>query len=752
MKRVMNQQLGLLNDLDFATIAKRWLKLILCTGIKFCYGFLFGSLMWAIILEPYGKYLTWLPLSISSKLNSYWLEFSFSLIVAILFMTFLWFRCIMVLFLPTMLSNASQNYVILLLFIGLLANPVANVSLNAVESVRVIGCTLTMTFEQLKERAKLIIAPVTEILSDKDDVDLNLVKKDLLDIQQIALDIKREAEFSAVEALATGASTSNETSSKIKQAPDKNVVTMSPERQKQGDLKSKLIAIASNQTNLTNLLATPQQLVENAKFVYDGDQFAVKADVDIDAFRRLLKANFSRSGIPLTGLNLTEIMRLNCLSVFERAKSTCGESVDKMRQSCHDSLGPIFATLWCSPLSFGIKQFCPWIMNQLVDEKGLCNQIHDKFKRRNQTGGNIDHVYANFTNQLLDVSDILIDDRQQNETSKQPPQRLEINISLNNQTSSVVFKTYQFFNFVADKYRMRRLFYDILLFLYELYTTFTFLLLLYQARNYALNYRKSVRFDNYYITGLFKKIDSKRKLQGKPSVLPLTKEESLNYITTFTCKRRTVEERKTQRADCLITILFLVFAFSLIYFDYIIASILNSIRQHSLINFHEVGQHVVDIKVDGATLAKLIRKLVERLNSSYNLNRFSSTRDCLPQPKQTGYMFYVEFSSLVLIFIGIDQISIYAMRFRRLTAAFFYPGKEKQRVVFLYNSILMQRRRLEQAGLRSYIDPTGEDETAAVAMQKRNDESVYTVRDALAYIQSCVSKSLCCSRHRAIKG
>lgn len=224
----------------------------------------------------------------------------------------------------------------------------------------------------------------------------------------------------------------------------------------------------------------------------------------------------------------------------------------------------------------------------------------------------------------------------------------------------------------------------------------------------------------------------------KKSLLPLTKEELNRYITTFTCKRRTDEEKQTQKASCTTIILFLTLSLSLFYFDNIFRSILNSIHDNAYIRFKEVGHHELNITVNGdGSIAKLVRKLTNRLNSAYDMNRLSSTKKCLPETIETSWSFYLEFLYLCSAYILIDQISIYAMRLRHVTAGFFYPERERQRIEFLHRLIRIERRDLDKLGLSSFIGGSSVNEAATT-------DDVYTLRDALGYLRNCLSDSLTC--------
>lgn len=660
----------------------------------------------------------------------------------------------MLLFLPNLIGNATQNFIILTIFIALFTNPISNVAYNAVESARVIGCSLTMTFEQLKERAKLIMSPIIEVLKDSKHTDLVPIKDQLKGIQQIVVAMRQEAEFNKDQ--------SNLEPSKTLEGSRSTTNTNHSSQYQEitNDIQRRLnvnISATNEIVNKTN------ELIKGSTLEFDRGQMGLKLKLDTAATNDLIRAS-KRVVKPIDKLNLTEIMFENCLGIFRQAKQSCELAVEDMRQSCQDTVGTIFSAIFCSPITMSLSSICPWIMDQVLDESSVCNQMRnhtaniklDPFGIVDPKDRNINNVYKNLTEQLMELDDDLVDQGKEN---LDVPKRIELNIAFNEKTREIFFKVGNLIDFIQDKYRIRKFFYDLLLFFYEVYTTITFVCIMLQAYRYQNNYIKQIRFDNYYITGQFISIDRKRRALGKSAVLPLTRDESERYITTFTCKRRTSEERKTQKASCITIIVFLAFILSLLYLDDIFYTVLNSIREHAFIKFKEVGHHTLDIKVDGeGSIARLVRNLTYRLNSVYDLNRLTSTRKCLPDAHKTSNKFYVEFTYLVLIYFGLDQISIYAMRLRHVTAAFFYPDKERQRIVFLYSSILLQRQHLTRVGLERYLATTttttttkDSDQNNEFGQKQFTDslDETYTIKDAFNYIYSCVLKSLCCDRHKS---
>lgn len=749
LKEIFRQTNGT-RDSRILSKLKRLIGLLLLAGIKFCYGFIFGTAMWWVMVHPYQQFFDF-------ETKSYLPEFLFSLISALIFMSFRLVRSIMVLFLPNMFGNATQNVVLIAIVVALFNGPITNIALNAAESTRIIGCSLVMTFESLKERSKLILSPVLELINDTNNTEIEPIKQDLLEIQKLALDLANEAELDFKSDLEYNR----------KQAIKTGVLQANTKDTSVGDIAKDLgdrLNMSEDARLTKKLAAKTKQLMSDSvvsgQLIMGEENIGIKIGLNVGKLDRQFGDPAQMLAARSSNFNLTNVLYENCLGIFRRAKLSCGEAVESMRDSCKQTIGPILATLWCSPISMPLDALCPYVMNQILDENSLCNQMRETTLKVhidpfNITGGaDIDTTYRDLTKKLVSLTsnndDGLHNQQSRKALSQERQDRVELLISFDDPTLRVFFKARNLLRFLQDKYRMRHALFMVLKFIYEIYTSIAFVCILRQAYKYRANYLQSIRFDNHYITGLFVALDKQKCRLGKPSVLPLTRDESRTYLSTFTCRRRTEEEQRVQRSSCAIISLFMVFCLLLVYFDDIFNSMLRSVHEHALIRFREIGHHELNISVKGeGAIARLVRKLTQRLNSAHDLNRRTTTERCLPETLITGWTFYGNFLYLVGVYLLIDQLNIYAMRLRRPSIAFFYPDRERARIDFIHKQILAERKQLMRAGLASYLSLDSEETDSSWV-------PVYTAKDAIGYLSKCVSSSwsccvdniMCCNKRR----
>ncbi|NXO78190.1 DCST1 ligase, partial [Sitta europaea] len=178
----------------------------------------------------------------------------------------------------------------------------------------------------------------------------------------------------------------------------------------------------------------------------------------------------------------------------------------------------------------------------------------------------------------------------------------------------------------------------------------------------------------------------------KQTLLPLLPEETSSFI--FPCnpamQRPELKYMVMELLRCIPLLLFLLFVCGL---DHFIFSILSIIQHHSFIEYSYQTSHHLSVNVMGASLmAELLRTTIGALNTSVDTEVETSNLACLPQPtgmtKQQYLDTFLPLGALALLCLA----QVYPFRLRRAIAAFYFPKREKTRVLFLYNRLLRQRK------------------------------------------------------------
>ncbi|NXJ25740.1 DCST1 ligase, partial [Dicrurus megarhynchus] len=178
----------------------------------------------------------------------------------------------------------------------------------------------------------------------------------------------------------------------------------------------------------------------------------------------------------------------------------------------------------------------------------------------------------------------------------------------------------------------------------------------------------------------------------KQTLLPLLREETSSFI--FPChpavQRPELQYMVMELLRCIPLLLFLLFVCVL---DHFIFSILSIIQHHSFVQYSYQTSHHLSVNVMGTSLmAELLRETIGALNTSFDTEVETSNLACLPQPSGMTRQRYLDTCLPLGLLALLCLLQVYPFRLRRAIAAFYFPKREKTRVLFLYNKLLRQRK------------------------------------------------------------
>lgn len=220
---------------------------------------------------------------------------------------------------------------------------------------------------------------------------------------------------------------------------------------------------------------------------------------------------------------------------------------------------------------------------------------------------------------------------------------------------------------------------------------FVFLKLLFDSQKYHDAYLRDIEFDNFYITRYFRKIDARRRAQGKHTLLPLKKVErkKLADVRTWKPLKKEKEQLLSQSFKLLLEMLT---ATTFILLDRLFYEALDLVRRHARIDYLQTGHHDLMLKVKGTgMIAALLRSVVKGFNVKKRIKVQRSNAACLPQPTLlSNYYLFKIYGTYFLIWLLV-VVQAYVLRLRRLICSYFYRKREKKRILFLYNETLKRR-------------------------------------------------------------
>ncbi|XP_047996653.1 protein sneaky [Leguminivora glycinivorella] len=202
----------------------------------------------------------------------------------------------------------------------------------------------------------------------------------------------------------------------------------------------------------------------------------------------------------------------------------------------------------------------------------------------------------------------------------------------------------------------------------------------------------NIDFDNVYITDLFKKIERRRLMKNQYTLLPLKKMERSRYIDIYSLAYSTADRHRLL-AQMLKVLLEVVTATTFVMLDRLFYEALDVVSQHARVE-SESGTRDLEIEVEGTGIvANTIRAMISHLRENHVQG--SATNTCLPHPRIMPAIFYLRIYGGYVWVLLLLCINPYTSRLRRLICSYFYPRREKQRVLHLYNDILKKRVKLD---------------------------------------------------------
>lgn len=127
---------------------------------------------------------------------------------------------------------------------------------------------------------------------------------------------------------------------------------------------------------------------------------------------------------------------------------------------------------------------------------------------------------------------------------------------------------------------------------------FVFLRVIINAQVYHDKYLREIEWDNFYITTYFRRIDARRKDQGKHTLLPLKKIETKKLVDP--CTATALKNEKPQLMwQTIHLVLEMITATTFILLDRLFYEILDLVRRHARIDYVQTGRHDMLLEVKG---------------------------------------------------------------------------------------------------------------------------------------------------------
>lgn len=494
-------------------------------------------------------------------------------------------RCISLLSIPAFCGKAGRGVLKALVLAYIISGPIANLTSNGKEVVRVFACTTTLTYNLTKARFELMFKPFADALLGM-KADVTEIKDTLRSIRDVSAPITGELE-------------GEEEMKKLKEEND-------------------YLDLSLHDTKRSDELET--------KYRTKGEETEAK---------RYEKQYLKK-------------IEMRCEDQFTKASKRCREMFANAYDSCYDTVTWVAAWLLCWPMKLD------FVCNiaQALGGNSRCDPAKDI-----DPGFGEGYVYlkesrASLTQNFKDVKvqykinkiKQLTDLRDARDTAKA----------------------------VLHEVKSKKSSLDFFLVILKRLLAFIFLRIVLNAQQYHDRYLRDIEFDNIYITKYFRKIDARRKVQEKHTLLPLKKSERQKLVDPWALTP--LKSEREQIFGSTMKLLFeMITATMFILLDRLFYEALDLVKRHARIDYVQTGHHDLMIQVKGTgMIASLLRSVVKGFNIKKRVKRVRSNKVCLPNPSLLGryylYKIYGTYFGIWLLML----LQAYTQRLRRKICSYFY--------------------------------------------------------------------------------
>ncbi|XP_078578063.1 DC-STAMP domain-containing protein 2-like isoform X3 [Branchiostoma floridae x Branchiostoma japonicum] len=274
----------------------------------------------------------------------------------------------------------------------------------------------------------------------------------------------------------------------------------------------------------------------------------------------------------------------------------------------------------------------------------------------------------------------------------------------------------------------------------------TFLVLYIKAVSYRRKYMTKDRFDNLYITEEFKAMDKKRNDMWKETVLPLDYRDYYRYIHPAGFRMCKAEKNNLGKG-------LIFWLINVIYGGFIMAMdwsqwwLLTMVAIHADMQIDANPPHRIGMQIHGdGMLADMYRVIITSFDPIAAEDFTFDTTKCLPNPRFPDLSVYKRIGLIYGACLFTVIFESYGLRLRRATCASYFPDRERERVVWLYNHMLKRKgglaATLRKWAARKAIERMAEEADQEVSFGPDREEYDSNVLDRCASSFPCVERLL----------
>ena len=375
---------------------------------------------------------------------------------------------------------------------------------------------------------------------------------------------------------------------------------------------------------------------------------------------------------------------IQCKGLMESGEEICKKSVDMVKAKCKEKLNQILHSVCDLELFSYLCTFTKRFMrDQTTDKEKYCEDDISKSQTSAGLDGDISilHKLRGAFNSNLSLSMTYL-------RSKQDFLKNISNATYKHHLTNVMLEAES----LEQDLSLAKYYFKLLESIAKVVASYGFCLVFIHAFRYNKNYLNDITFDNCYITQYFRHVDARRYKAEKKTVLPIKKLEEVQLV--YPTERRLLNFQKNEiRYGILLCTIMTSFTIFIIIANYFITDFNRSVRKHGRIIHVQRGEHKIFFQVKGkGFIANLLRKVLKDIHIEETVDKETDTQICMPEEfsleNKELFLFAIYF---ILLYIMVYS-EAYIQRLNRVVCEYFYRRWEKQRILWLYNRTLKNRK------------------------------------------------------------
>lgn len=217
------------------------------------------------------------------------------------------------------------------------------------------------------------------------------------------------------------------------------------------------------------------------------------------------------------------------------------------------------------------------------------------------------------------------------------------------------------------------------------------LFVIYSSLRYHNKYMRRDYYENNVMGVKFLELEEKRRLNGKPTVLPLNSLLKNKFVGLFDLRLTKREQAYTWKSLSRLMIIFVPILLTL-WLDDILVSVNEYVASNTLIEMQWEPNELMKIHVvqgGKSFLGQTYKQLFESFkNKETSGSKMLNNLKCLPKLSRVNGDVHYTISFCLVLLLVLTSFQAYIKRSRALLAGCVYPDRDQERAVWLYNHIL----------------------------------------------------------------